>query len=92
MLNRKIELPASEMAQVLELAKEYKLELAFDKISSEENCIARILYSNTRRDHHSLLRLVQSIHALEIQRIVKATPPVQKLNLHLLINTKKTKP
>lgn len=92
MLNRKIELPASEMAQVLELAKEYRLELAFDKISSEENCIAKILYRNTRRDHQSMLRLVQSIHALEIQRIVKATPPVQKLNLHLLINTKKTKP
>lgn len=88
MLSRKIELPASEMAQVLELAKGYKLELAFDKISSEENCIAKILYKNTRRDYQSLLRLVQGIHALEIQRIVQATPPVQKLNLHLLKSKK----
>lgn len=84
MLSKKIELPASDMAQVLERAKEQKLELAFDKISCSEGCIARILYQNSRRDHEALLNLMASIHSLEIQQIKKAMPPKVKLDLHLL--------
>lgn len=81
MLSKKIELPAGDMARVLELAKEQKLELAFDKISCSEGCIARILYQHTRRDHQALLNLMQNIHALEIEQIKKVMPPKVKLKL-----------
>ncbi len=88
MLSKKIELPAGDMAQILEFAKEQKLELAFDKISCSEGCIARILYQNSRRDHQALLNLMNNIHSLEIEQIKKSMPPVTKLNLHLLKSKK----
>lgn len=86
MLSKKIELPAGDMAQAIDLAKEQQLELIIDKLSCEEDCVARILYKNTRNGYVSLLKLMLGIHALEVAKIRRAMPA--PLNLHLLTSKK----
>ncbi len=85
MLSKKIELSVDDMTKVLELAKEQKLQLTFDKISCMEGCIARIMYANTRRGHEAMLHVMQAIHALELAAIRKTMP---LLELDLLIPKK----
>ncbi|MBA3680499.1 MAG: hypothetical protein H0W73_04950 [Bacteroidetes bacterium] len=84
MLSRKIELSVNDMAEALEFAKQQKLEIAFDKISCNDGCSARILYKNTWRDREALLKLLPEIHALELAQIRRLQP----LNLHLLKSIK----
>lgn len=92
MLSKKIELPANDMAEALELAKQNNLELIFDQISCE-NCIAKILYEDTRKGYQSLLKVVQGIHAIEVKQIERAMHFAKlKNNLKLnLLTSKKQK-
>ena len=90
MLSKKIELPANDMAEALELAKQNDLELVFEQISCE-NCVAKVLFKDTRKGYQSLLKLVQGIHVLEVKQIERAmrfANVKNKLKLELLTSKK----